>query len=101
MHCFHTHNIYANLAAMPLNIKRLLLALCCVASLARAQEPRISAIEPSAIVPGKKTSLTLRGDNVETNWTLWTSFPCESAGNEITLPPDAAVGIGAVRAVTA
>ncbi|HKQ39198.1 MAG TPA: hypothetical protein VJ063_14065 [Verrucomicrobiae bacterium] len=85
---------------MPLNIKRLVIALACGAVLARAQEPKISSIEPSALVPGKTTRIVLHGDNLETNWTLWASFPCAVVGDQVTLPPDAPVGIGAVRGVT-
>ena len=85
---------------MPVNIKRLVLALCCVASLARAQQPKLNSIEPSALAPGKTTRLVLQGDNVETNCTLWTSFPCKVAETEISLPPDTPVGIAVVRAVT-
>jgi len=88
---------------MPLNITafvRLVVALCCVVSLS-AQEPKINFIEQSAVAPGKTTRITLHGENLETNWTLWTSFPCEVAGSEIKLPLDAPVGISPVRAVTA
>ena len=85
---------------MPQNNQWLVLALACVASLACAQEPKINYVEPSAITPGKATRLVLHGDNVETNCTLWASFPCKLSGTEVTLLPEAPVGIGVVRAVT-
>ena len=72
--------------------------LCTILSVA-AQEPKVNSIEPSAIAPGKTTRITLQGDNVDTNATLWTSFPCDIAGTEITLPADAPVGIHVVRAI--
>src|SRR4051812_16226545 len=101
MHCFHTMNIYANLAAMPLNIKLIALMLVGASLALGAQEPKINFMEPSAIAPGKATRIMLHGDNVETNLSFWTSFSCDAKGDEITLPADATVGIGAIRVVTA
>src|SRR5688572_5535359 len=66
----------------------------------RTQEPRINYVEPAAIAPGKTTRLTIHGENIETNYSLWTSFSCEVAEDKITLAASAPVGIGAVRVVT-
>ena len=92
--------IYANLVAMPLNIKLIAFVLFGAILAAGAQDPKINFIEPAAIAPGKTTRIALHGDNVETNWTLWTSFACEANGDEITLGSQATVGIAAIRAVT-
>ena len=90
--------IYANLRAMPANIKLLSIPLLGAVLLAGAQEPKINSIEPSAIAPGKATGITLRGENVDANWSLWTSFGCDVAGTNLTAT--APVGIGVVRAIT-
>src|SRR5690242_9073775 len=101
MHCFHRMNIYANLGAMPLNNKLVTAVLLSAVLAARAQDPKINFVEPSAIAPGNTTRVTVQGDNIETNWTFWTSFPCETKGDQITLARDATVGVGAVRVMTA
>jgi hypothetical protein len=85
---------------MPLNIRLLTLMLLGAILPGRGQEPKINFIEPSAAAPGKATRVIPHGDNIETNWTLWTSFPCQLTENTITIPADAPVGIGAVRAIT-
>src|SRR5688572_3585818 len=101
MHCFHTKNIYANLRAMPANNQFVFSALLASALVGHAQAPKINSIEPSAVAPGKTTRLILNGENVETNWSLWTSFPCELDGDKITLAANSPVGIAALRAVNA
>jgi hypothetical protein len=83
---------------MPVNIKLSAILVFGAAAILRAQEPKINFIEPSAIVPGKVTRIVLHGENIETNWSLWTSFPCEASGSNLTAT--APVGVGAVRAVT-
>lgn len=99
MHCFHTDNIYANLRAMPANNQFVFSVLLASALIGYAQAPKINSIEPSAVAPGKTTRVILHGENVETNWSLWTSFPCELDGDKITVAANTPVGIGAVRAV--
>src|SRR2546426_7151776 len=101
MHCFHIKNIYANLAAMPANIKLIAFVLCGAIVAAWAQDLKINFIEPSAVAPGKTTRIILHGDNIETNLVLWSSFPCETRGDAIMLAADATVGIGTIRAVSA
>ena len=85
---------------MPLNIKLLFLMLFGAILPVAAQDPRINFIEPSAAAPGKATRIILHGDNLETNWTLWTSFPCQLSGDTIMVSADTPAGIGAVRAIT-
>ncbi len=108
---------------MPANINLLITLILCSAVSATAQQPEINSIEPSAIAPGKSTRIVLKGENLDTNWTLWTSFPCRVApvasvvsanpnavasavpadsfpANQITLPRDAPIGIGVIRAIT-
>lgn len=75
-------------------------AMMLAALSAAAQEPKIIYIEPAAVAPGKTTRLLLHGDNVQTNWSLWTSFACEAAEDQITVPASTPVGVGAVRAIT-
>ena len=84
---------------MPANIKWTALALMGGVYVAGAQEPKVSGMEPSAFAPGKMTRVVLHGENVETNWSLWTSFPAEVKGDQVTLAPNTPVGIGAIRAV--
>lgn len=76
-------------------------AIALALAQAHAQAPKINSVEPAAVAPGKTTRLVLHGENVETNWTLWTSFPGEVVEGQITVPANTPVGIGAIRAVTA
>ena len=86
---------------MPANIKWTALALIVGTGVIGAQEPKVNFIEPWAVAPGKVTDVILHGDNVDTNWTLWTSFPAEVKGSQVRLAAKVPVGVGVVRAVNA
>ena len=80
---------------------------------AGAQVPSIDSLEPSALVPGQTTTVTLSGDNLGNPIQLWTSFRCDvrpvqtTAGAtgtdknrfEFTVPNGTGPGIGAIRAI--
>lgn len=98
-----------------------LMSICCVwaADFAQGQTPAppsIGSTTPFAVAPGGSTDITLRGGNLASPTSLWTSFPAEAvltpdvAENgtkpgevvyRLTLPPDAPVGVHAVRVATA
>jgi hypothetical protein len=78
-----------------------------------AQSPSLNYSEPSAVAPGKTTTVTFFGDNLKDPTELWTSFPAKAtlttttnsneAGKatfQIAVPKDTPVGIGAVRLAT-
>jgi hypothetical protein len=83
---------------------------------ASGQVPSIDSIEPSALVPGQTTAVTLSGDNLANPIQLWTSFPCDvhpartpstaaetSADKsrfELTVPKGTGPGLGVVRVIT-
>jgi hypothetical protein len=86
-----------------------LLVIACLAAPASAESPEISEVLPGAAAPGRTVEVTVRGRGLSKSARLWTSFPAEvapageSEGKirfKLTLPPDAQVGVGAVRLVT-
>jgi hypothetical protein len=92
-----------------------LLAAMVAAALAAAAPPQITSLSPLALAPGKTTELSIPGQHLLDTRSLWTSFAarCEllPAADEsakkgeklvcrVTVPREAQVGIGAVRAVT-
>ena len=76
-------------------------------------EVKLQRIVPVAVMPGRTTTLTCTGTELGLARTLWTSFPAQTRkvsgpGDgpnqvtfEVTLPPTAGLGRGAVRVVTA
>jgi hypothetical protein len=93
---------------------RTILALSCLLALAippaaRADAPTIASATPGAVAPGRTTDLTLRGGALSGATGVWSSFPGDvklvttDAGSvtcRFTLPPDAQVGVAAVRLAT-
>src|SRR5207244_989086 len=43
-----------------------------------AQSPSLNYSEPSAVAPGKTTTVTFFGDNLKDPTELWTSFPAKA-----------------------
>ncbi|MEX1230350.1 MAG: hypothetical protein WEB58_08925 [Planctomycetaceae bacterium] len=98
-----------------------LMSFCClwVANHVQGQTPAppsIGSTTPFAVAPGGTTDITLRGGNLAAPTELWTSFPADAvlspdvannganAGEVVyrmTLPPDAPVGVHALRIATA
>lgn len=96
------------------HVEKLLLAVVviglCTAA-ASAQSPQITAIIPGAVPPGQATTVTVQGSGLDGVTGIWTTFPTQPAlapgemnGKEagqvafaLTLPPEAPVGIHAVR----
>jgi len=89
------------------------LILALAISHAIAQSPSLSYAVPSAVAPGKTTTVNFFGENLKGATKLWTSFPAKTAlatatnSNEsgtvtfqIAVPKDVPVGIGAVRLAT-
>ena len=73
-----------------------------------ADPPVIKYMVPSAIAPGRATEVSFVGSNLGAATNLWTSFPAKSenircaedrAIFKISLPPNCANGLGAVRLV--
>jgi hypothetical protein len=81
---------------------------------AGGQVPSIDSVEPSALVPGQTTAVTLSGDNLGNPIQLWASFPCDvrptraasaetgtdKSRFELTVPKGTGPGHGVVRAIT-
>ncbi len=89
------------------------LALALSAYPGIAQSPALNYAAPSAVAPGKTTTVTFFGENLRGATELWTSFPAKAALTmttnssesgkatfQIAVPGDVPVGIGAVRLVT-
>src|SRR5256885_9012081 len=84
------------------------------ASGARAEAPAITSATPAAVAPGRTVDLTLRGTALSGATGVWSSLPGDvklvpeasakgDAGRltcRFTLPPDAQVGVGAMRLAT-
>ena len=94
---------------------RLLCALILVSTVRPvfSQSPSLTHAIPSAVAPGKTTTLALFGENLNGATELWTSFPAKATrtittnANEsgkavfqIVVPKNVPVGIGAVRLAT-
>jgi hypothetical protein len=94
---------------------KLLIPACLVGLtvIVAAQSPVVNYSIPSALTPGKTTTLTLVGENLDGATELWTSFPAEvvrdSASNSnatdrvtyrVSVPGDAPLGVGALRLAT-
>jgi hypothetical protein len=76
---------------------------------ALAEPPAVTAISPSAVIPGKTVEVTLRGSSLDAPATLWSSFAADSrlidSANDhctysLTVPADVAVGVGTIRVAT-
>ena len=98
-----------------------LMSACCLWGTHHVQgqtpaPPSIGSTAPFAVAPGGTTDITLRGGNLAGPTELWTSFAAEAvlspdvadngtnAGEvvyRLTLPPEAPVGVHAVRIATA
>lgn len=81
----------------------------CFAQSIFAAAPNLTRLTPTALVPGKTTTLNLSGDNLEGVVDVWTSFECEldlpkdssSRNVAVTLPKKGpTAGVGALRLVT-
>lgn len=98
-----------------LNISLAAAGLLASLSAALAQPPTVNYAQPSAITPGTATDVTFYGANLAGATALWTSLPAtvelapdvENNGTaadrvtyRITLPPEAAVGVGGYRLAT-
>ena len=77
-----------------------------------AQSPVLQYVVPSAVAPGKTTTLTFVGEKLNAATGLWTSFPAQvglvstdktnantsgEAAFQLSVPKDVPAGIGAVR----
>src|SRR5690606_14844678 len=98
-----------------------LMSICCWLAAHQAfgqtpAPPSIGSTTPFAVAPGATTDITLRGGNLASPTEIWTSFPAQAvlspdvANNgtnaaevvyRLTLPPEAPVGIHAIRVATA
>ena len=91
-----------------------LLAASAAVGVARAEAPSIASATPFAVAPGKTTELMLRGGALSGATGVWSSFPAGAAlvaggpannnagvfACRLTLPPDAPLGVGAIRVAT-
>src|SRR5437868_10539642 len=77
-----------------------------IATNARGQSPSVTRAVPSAVAPGKTVDVTLSGSALDLPTALWTSIPATAAFTagsgdhatcRITLPPEAQVGVAALR----
>jgi hypothetical protein len=102
-------NIYQLVIARLFSAPMLVLTTCSVF----AQSPALNHVLPSAVAPGKTTTLTLVGENLNGATELWTSFPAKvtraatTNANEsgkvvfqVVVPKNVPVGIEAVRLAT-
>src|SRR5437764_3840659 len=85
------------------------LVLTVVSGRLGAQAPSVNRSVPGAVVPGKSTEVALYGSGLDAPTALWTSVPATAtftAGSgdhatcRITLPPEAQVGVAALRVGT-
>jgi hypothetical protein len=93
----------------------ILLVFSAIALKLEAAPPQIAQIEPLAVAPGKTVDVAIRGQNLQSPRSFWTTFAtrCEfiPAADEstqkgeklvcrVTVPRGEQVGLGAVRVVT-
>jgi hypothetical protein len=94
----------------------ILVTVLAIASPLRAAPPQIVQFSPLALVPGRTTDFRIRGQNLQSARSIWTTFAarCEFAPADdessqkgeklvcrLTVPREVQVGIGALRLVTA
>lgn len=87
----------------------LCLSVACAGVRAAAEAPSIAFAIPSAVAPGQTQEVTFHGTGLETPTAIWSTFGIKAnfsggaanrATYRITVPPDAPVGVGALRIAT-
>src|SRR5215218_24991 len=85
------------------------LAVAFIGVEAHAQAPAVMRVEPSAVAPGRVANVTIVGSGLSEPAALWSTFPAEAsfpadkeksanrATCRLSVPPDAQVGIHALR----
>lgn len=72
-----------------LQMHRAFLILLFLPTLAQAQVPKITSIEPSAVAPGETQTLVVHGTGLQNATSVWTNLDCELqlTGNKATERP--------------